>query len=117
MSLFVQFLGCENILKGRTVFARDSETVSTDSSEGQPVPIPNTEVKLANAENTWLETARENRKVLTQKREASGFTKPDASLFLYAMVLSNSHFVYIQAIVHTIQPKAEQPEEVGAVTV
>ena len=29
--------------------------------EGPPVPIPNTVVKLINAENTWLEAARENR--------------------------------------------------------
>ena len=30
-------------------------------AEGPPVPIPNTEVKLCRAEDTWLETARENR--------------------------------------------------------
>ena len=30
-----------------------------------PVPFPNTEVKLVCAENTWLETARENRSMLT----------------------------------------------------
>ena len=29
--------------------------------EDTPVPIPNTEVKLACAEDTWLATARENR--------------------------------------------------------
>ena len=29
--------------------------------EGPPVPIPNTEVKLASAENTCLETDREDR--------------------------------------------------------
>ena len=32
-----------------------------DYCEATPVPIPNTEVKLACAENTWLETAREDR--------------------------------------------------------
>ena len=26
-----------------------------------PVPIPNTEVKLVGVQDTWLETARENR--------------------------------------------------------
>ena len=36
-------------------------SVGTDSSEGTPVPIPNTEVKLAYAENTWSATTRENR--------------------------------------------------------
>ena len=30
-------------------------------AEGPPVPIPNTEVKLCRADNTWLETAREDR--------------------------------------------------------
>ena len=29
--------------------------------EATPVPIPNTEVKLVRAHNTWLETAREDR--------------------------------------------------------
>ena len=29
--------------------------------EVPPVPIPNTEVKLISADDTWLETARENR--------------------------------------------------------
>ena len=32
-----------------------------DNEEATPVPIPNTEVKLLCAEDTWLETARENR--------------------------------------------------------
>ena len=35
--------------------------------EGPPVPIPNTEVKLTSANDTWLATARENRSVPTQK--------------------------------------------------
>ena len=34
-------------------------------AEGPPVPIPNTEVKLCRAENTWLATAREDRSMLT----------------------------------------------------
>ena len=41
--------------------------VSADGDEGTPVPIPNTEVKLIYADDTWLEAARENKKVLTQK--------------------------------------------------
>ena len=41
--------------------------VSVLNAKGPPVPIPNTEVKLCSAENTWLETARENRSMLTQK--------------------------------------------------
>ena len=35
--------------------------VGVDDVEGPPVPIPNTEVKLDSADNTWLETAREDR--------------------------------------------------------
>ena len=37
--------------------------VGVDDAEGPPVPIPNTEVKLSGAENTWLATARENREM------------------------------------------------------
>ena len=37
--------------------------VGVDCDEDPPVPIPNTEVKLISAENTWLEAARENRSV------------------------------------------------------
>ena len=37
------------------------EEVGIDCCEGPPVPIPNTEVKLASAHDTWLETARKNR--------------------------------------------------------
>ena len=32
-----------------------------DDGEEPPVPIPNTEVKLTCAEDSWLETACENR--------------------------------------------------------
>ena len=39
--------------------------VSDHYGEGPPVPIPNTEVKLAGAEDTWLEAARENRSLPT----------------------------------------------------
>ena len=35
--------------------------VGADQSEGPPVPIPNTEVKLASAENTCLETGWKDR--------------------------------------------------------
>ena len=47
--------------------SRETETVGVDYDEGPPVPIPNTEVKLVRAEDTWLETARENRFSPTQK--------------------------------------------------
>ena len=47
--------------------SRETETVGVDYDEGPPVPIPNTEVKLVRAEDTWLETALENRFSPTQK--------------------------------------------------
>ncbi len=34
-----------------------------DSKEDPPVPMPNTEVKLLNVDDTWRETARESRKL------------------------------------------------------
>ena len=39
----------------------ENKKVSVTNAEGPPVPIPNTEVKPLNAENTWWETAREDR--------------------------------------------------------
>ena len=44
--------------------------VGVFNGEGPPVPIPNTEVKLTSAENTCLETDRENRSMPTQKTAA-----------------------------------------------
>ena len=41
--------------------------VGVDYNEGPPVPIPNTEVKLACADDTWLATARDNRLMPTLK--------------------------------------------------
>ena len=35
--------------------------VSVSNAKGPPVPIPNTEVKLCSADNTCLETGREDR--------------------------------------------------------
>ena len=37
------------------------DEVGVDCDEGPPVPIPNTEVKLICADNTWRVTAREDR--------------------------------------------------------
>ena len=48
---------------------RESGQVCAFNAKGPPVPIPNTEVKLCSAEDTWLETARENRSARTQKTE------------------------------------------------
>ena len=38
-----------------------NKTVGVDCGEGPPVPIPNTEVKLACAENTRREAARKDK--------------------------------------------------------
>ena len=43
------------------VHPQKKETVGVDDGEVPPVPIPNTEVKLTRAEDSWLETACENR--------------------------------------------------------
>ena len=40
-------------------------SVGADDVQGTPVPISNTVVKLDDAEDTWLETAWENRKAPT----------------------------------------------------
>ena len=42
--------------------------VGVDYSEGPPVPISNTEVKLTGADNTWLETAWEDKLTPTQRQ-------------------------------------------------
>ena len=47
--------------------ARADRQVGVIDAEGPPVPIPNTEVKLCRAENTWLEAAREDRYSPTQQ--------------------------------------------------
>ena len=43
----------------------EKNRVGVDDIEGPPVPIPNTEVKLNGAEDTWLVTAWENREMPT----------------------------------------------------
>ena len=41
--------------------AAHAVTAGVDDGEVPPVPIPNTEVKLTRAENSWLATTCENR--------------------------------------------------------
>ncbi len=45
-----------------------SQRFSGDSYEDTPVPMPNTVVKLINAESTWLEAAWEDRKLLIKRK-------------------------------------------------
>ena len=40
---------------------------SDNSYKDTPVPMPNTEVKLVNAESTWLEATWEDRKLLNKE--------------------------------------------------
>ena len=50
---------CSNVRKEK--FDVGQAMVGVDDGEVPPVPIPNTEVKLTCAEDSWLETACENR--------------------------------------------------------
>ena len=43
-----------------------------NDGEVPPVPIPNTTVKLTSAENTWMETSRENRSMPAQNPHFGG---------------------------------------------
>ena len=54
---------CCSIFRDR----KRTEEVGLSNAEGPPVPIPNTEVKLCSADNTSLETMREDRSRPTQK--------------------------------------------------
>ena len=66
------------------------QIVGVFNGEGPPVPIPNTEVKLTSADNTCLETDREDRSMPTQKTAAC------AAVFLRlwaVFVLSPFHYV------------------------
>ena len=44
--------------------SQEKKLASADSAQVPPVPMPNTEVKLSSAENTWMETSWEDRVVL-----------------------------------------------------
>ena len=50
------------------MFNFEDPVLKTGANGGEvpPVPIPNTEVKLTSVENTWLETAWEDRAVPVQ---------------------------------------------------
>ena len=56
---------CVIIIKQSGKNAKKLITVGIVDVEGTPVPIPNTEVKLNSAENTWVAAPRENRKMPT----------------------------------------------------
>ena len=68
--------------------------VGVDYGEDPPVPIPNTEVKLISADDTWLATARENRYSPTQKQLGTG-NKTGSQLFFYSKLRKNVLLLHI----------------------
>ena len=48
----------------RRLYQKYSVELSGNNAEVTPVPIPNTEVKLRSADDTWWVTARESRSLL-----------------------------------------------------
>ena len=48
-----------------TKYFHKKRIVGVNDDEDPPVPIPNTVVKLVGAENTWLETTREDKTMPT----------------------------------------------------
>ena len=65
--------------------SRNRIKVGADCGEGPPVPIPNTEVKLTCAENTWRAAAWENRKAPTQRD-----TQRNLCVFLFKSIKQRS---------------------------
>ena len=57
-----------SLLFGFQWASRNLPPVGEFYAEGPPVPIPNTEVKLCRADNTWLATARKDRYSPTSMR-------------------------------------------------
>ena len=49
---------------------KSKDKVGVNGDEGPPVPIPNTEVKLISADNTWPEAAREDKAMPTRTNAA-----------------------------------------------
>ena len=59
-------------IKGKKSRIHSFRFSGDNDNEGTPVPIPNTEVKLSGAENTWLVTARKDREMPTQSIHPNG---------------------------------------------
>ena len=75
-----------------------------DSKEDPPVPMPNTEVKLLNADDTWRVTARESRKLpqqiwpVGQEVKTRPFHGCNASSILARVTIINKPFAYKRLI-------------------
>ena len=52
---------CSVLRVQKSAFKRKEKRSGEDDAEEPPVPIPNTEVKLRCADDTWRVTARESR--------------------------------------------------------
>ena len=54
--------GHHNLISHWLLVRKDFNTMTgADDAQAPPVPIPNTEVKLGRADNTWMATSREDR--------------------------------------------------------
>ena len=60
-TVFDERIPRETVVQFSGMDAKKQPIVGVTNGEGPPVPIPNTEVKLTRADNTWLATAREDR--------------------------------------------------------
>ncbi len=69
------------------------------SEEDTPVPIPNTEVKLFSADDTWRETARESRTSPVYRKKCTVIYLTVHFLFLMKQVLITFLFDCIIALV------------------
>lgn len=67
-----------------------SPKAGTNDVEDPPVPIPNTEVKLNSAENTWRDTAREHRSAPAPEKDRNS---PEGEFFFYipAVAMRQKH--------------------------
>ena len=63
-----------------------------DCSEGPPVPIPNTEVKLTSAENTWVATPWEDRETPTLNKRLSNRI---IALIFFKQIFANFNFILV----------------------
>ena len=76
-----------------------------DDGEVPPVPIPNTVVKLTCAEDSWLETACENRQMPASLKKACGPGIKPSPQFLYAPLAQLVAFIASVKGVKTCLPE------------
>ena len=68
-TVFDERIPRETVVQFSGMDVKKQPIVGLSNAEGPPVPIPNTEVKLCSAEDTWLATARENRSMPTHGKQ------------------------------------------------